>query len=139
VRCVCDTNVLISALVFPGGAPDQVVERARFGDFRNLSSPDLLSELRRVLTEKFRYTGDEAEVFVARVTAISELVYPTRRLSVVVRKEADNRVLEVAVEGRADLIVTGDRRDLLPLETYEGIRLVTPREALALLAEQDPR
>lgn len=53
------------------------------------------------------------------------MVLPTERLSVVERDESDNRFIECAVEGEADLIVSGDRH-LLSVGEYQGIRVVTP-------------
>jgi predicted nucleic acid-binding protein len=62
--------------------------------------------------------------------ALSQLVLPRVRLAVVTAKESDNRVLECAVEGQADVIVTGDRKHLLPLGSYAGIPIITPRDFL---------
>jgi len=59
------------------------------------------------------------------------LVEPTHRIDAS-RDPDDNRVLEAAIAGEADYIVTGDR-DLLELGSYEGIRIVTPAEFVALL------
>jgi putative PIN family toxin of toxin-antitoxin system len=130
VRVVCDTNVLLSALVFPGGPPDQVVQLARFGQLEHFTSPDILSELRRVLTRKFRYTRAEADEHAARIVAFSQLVYPTERIVVVTRKDADNRILECAVAARADALVTGDHRDLVPLRVYRDTQIVTAAQFL---------
>lgn len=133
MRIVCDTNVLISALVFPGGPPDQVFELARAGQVEHFTSPDILAEFRKVLSEKFRYSETEAGEFVGSVVAMSTLVYPSLRLRVITRKDADNRILEAAKAAEADLLVTGDRRDLLPLVDYDGIKIVTPADALSLI------
>jgi len=59
---------------------------------------------------------------------LSDLVAPTFTLTDIVAKESDNRFLECAVAGRADLIVTGDRKHLLPLGAFRGIPIVSPAE-----------
>lgn len=62
--------------------------------------------------------------------AISHLVVPAFTLAVITAKESDNWILECAVAGGADLIVTGDRKHLLPLGNYRGIAIVTPADFL---------
>lgn len=132
---MCDTNVLLSALIFPGGSPEQVIELCRTGELSHFTSPDILSEFRGVLTRKFRYGASDAEEFCERVLAFSELVYPTQRLRVVTRKDSDNRVIECAVTANAEFIITGDRRDLLPLRSYGDVQIVTAADLLRRLAE----
>ena len=60
------------------------------------------------------------------------VVDPEASISIVKGSEADNRILECAVEARADFIVTGDKRHLLPLATFRGVKIVSPAEFLEL-------
>lgn len=69
--------------------------------------------------------------FFADVRAVAIIVEPAHRLDVS-RDADDNRVLEAAVAGSADYIVTGDR-DLLELGSHAGIRIVTPADFVKLL------
>jgi putative PIN family toxin of toxin-antitoxin system len=99
-----------------------------------LSAP-LRDELDRVLRyPKLASAFPEPDRIVALLAAIAEPVEPAERLSVLA-DEPDNRVLEAAVSGQADLIVSGDAR-LLELGTFRGIRIITAREAQRLI-EQD--
>lgn len=131
---VCDTNVLISALLFPGGAPDRVFQRIMAGRLQHATSPDILTELAGVLDRKFSHLADQVPAVVQLVRDVSELVYPALRLKVVADDPTDNRILECAVTAQAQFLVTDDRKHLLPLKTYEGIQIVSPRDFLALLA-----
>jgi predicted nucleic acid-binding protein len=60
------------------------------------------------------------------------------RLTAIGRDPSDNRLLEAALEGEADYIVSGDR-DLLDLGSYEGIGIITPARFLAILREASER
>ncbi len=132
MRVVLDTNVLISALVWPHGVPSQVVGLARQGRIRSVVSPVLLDEFRRVLQEKFEFQSDFTEVAVEMILGHSDVIVPRRALRVIRADPDDDRVLECAVEGRAGTIVTGDRH-LLVLKDFQGIRILTPREFLTLV------
>lgn len=65
--------------------------------------------------------------------ALATILEPQRRPSVIQRNEADNRILECAVEASADYIVTGDRQHLLPLKEHLGTRIVTSVQFLSVL------
>lgn len=129
MRAVLDTNVLISAVVF-GGLPGELVEAAREQRFQPILSPEILDELRRVLRKKFLYSDKavyRAETVLRRTSIVVE---PEQRVAMIQNDPADNRVLEAAIAGNADLIVSGDRAHLLPLHSFRGIPIVTPRQFL---------
>lgn len=134
IRIVCDTNILISALVFPGGAPDEVLGLARLGEVDLYLSPDIISEFKTVLVRKFKYSPAEAAVFIDRILEIATLAYPTERLQIIRRVPADNRILECAQAVPADYLITGDKRDLLPLKKIGTCKIVTAREFLQMMS-----
>lgn len=134
MRVVLDTNVWISALVFPGGVCDQLVRKLRESpSVVLLTSPFILQEFERVLVEKFGYAQHDAEPLRRAVEQFSTVVEPQGQVTVIHHPDADNRILECAVDGQADLLVTGDAKHLLPLQTFRGIRICSPREILDLL------
>jgi len=93
----------------------------------------VLAELRDVLVrEKLQRYADQDDIrdFVAEIAAESEWVNPDREV-VVCRDPRDDKFLSLAACGRATHLVTGDR-DLLVLDPFEGIRIVTPRQFLEL-------
>jgi putative PIN family toxin of toxin-antitoxin system len=128
LRVVFDTNVLVSALAFPGGRGEEALRRiVDERDVLILSKP-IVDELLGVLARKFSRDAEELAHTAVFLTALAVMAKPTRRLRVV-KDEADNRILECAVAGRADAIVTGDQ-DLLGLREYRGIRLLSLRDYL---------
>jgi uncharacterized protein len=125
VRTVLDTNVLISAFVFPGGAPEHVYRQALEGRITLITSRPLLSELGRVLTEEFGWESPYAEEVVSQLVRIAEVVDPAERITDITDDPADNRVLEAAAADEAEMIVSGDRH-LLTLGTWRGTRILKP-------------
>jgi len=140
IHAVVDTNTLISGLISPLGAPAQITRRWRRGDFLLLTSPALLAELRRVLeypriADRLGWLAEQRARFVESVETLALVTQGTLRLPGVTRDPKDDPVVACAVEGGAGFIVSGDR-DLLVLGAYRGVRMVTPREFLALLEAQ---
>jgi|SRR5579872_6756275 len=129
IRAVVDTNVYISALMF-GGLPGFVLDSAFSGAFLLITSPALLDELDEKLRLKFEILPEDAAAVRARLEAIAQVVRPHMALNVIKDDPDDNRVLECAVQGRADYIVSGDRRHLLKLGAYESIPIITVRQFL---------
>ena len=131
LRVVVDTNVLFSALAFPKDSPPaNVLELARFGTIEIVVSPFMINELERTLRR--RASWDEARLFILmrRLKTFLSLVEPATRVNVIKRIEADNRILECALEAKADALVTGNMKDIRPLGTFQGIAILTPREFL---------
>jgi len=128
VRVVFDTNIFISALVFPGREAEKGVIRVIDGPDHLVISRPIVDEVLAVLARKFARDGEELARVAVLVAEIGELVAPKRRLHVL-KDDADNRILECAVAGHAEQIVTGDRA-LLQLRSFETVRIVSLRSYL---------
>jgi putative PIN family toxin of toxin-antitoxin system len=128
MRVVFDTNIFISALAIPGSRAERAVSRIIEGRDELVISLDIIKEVLAVLSSKF---GREREALSHVAVILSELgalVEPNQRLRVF-RDEPDNRIVECAAFGKADLIVTGDK-EMLRLKEYKGIRITSLREYL---------
>lgn len=140
MRAVVDTNVLLRALLRPGGPIEPVFGRLLLAHYILVYSQALLDEFievtgrPRIWARYFRNRHGDVNAAVNLIRVRGQLVVPERRITVC-RDPKDNMVLEAAVAGRADLIVSGDQ-DLLVLHPFEGIPVVGPSRFLALLAEQ---
>jgi len=128
IRVVFDTNVYISALMF-GGLPGSLLDLGLLQSFLLVVSPALLDELDEKLQEKFEVAAEDAAIIRDKLESVAEIVRPDMVLQVITDDPDDNRVLECAVKGRADYIVTGDRH-LLKLGSYDAISIVTVRQSL---------
>ena len=132
MRVVLDTNVLLSALAFPGSKPDRVLQRVRRGEVELFLSPFILAEFERILRDKFRFTKRQTDERVTAIRHMATLVEPTERITLVAAKDDDNRILECALAARADYLVTGDKEHLLPLRSVGPTQIVTPAAFLTL-------
>ena len=130
MKAVLDTNVLVSAYVFPGGTPEAVYRLALEGRLEIGTSRALLAELGRVLELKFGWDPARVEAVVAQVTRIATVVEPDETVRVVKADPADDRVLEAAVAFGARAIVSGDRH-LLDLGAWREIELLSPAAFMA--------
>ena len=127
-RVVFDTNILVSALVFPGGRGEAALRRIIVETDQLVLSRPVVDELLDVLARKFARDAEELAHIAVFVTELAVIVAPKRRLRIV-KDDPDNRILECAVAGRAEVIVTGDKA-LLALKLYRKIRIMTLREYL---------
>ena len=133
MRAVLDTNVLISAFVFPGGKPEAVYRLALEGRLEIGTSRPLLAEFGRVLEQKFGWDPDRVEAAVAQMTRIAMVVEPSEVVRVIATDPADHRVLEAGRAYGADVIVSGDRH-LLDLAVWSEIETVSPAEFIARMS-----
>jgi len=129
VRVVADTNILVSALLF-GGPPEQVFLAGLRGEIQLLISLSLLKELEKVLKEKFKLNIHLVREIIEEVREVAEIVEVSSHIKAISYPDRDNRVLECAVDGKANFIVTGDTRHILPLKEYGGIKILSPSEFL---------
>jgi uncharacterized protein len=113
-----------------------LIEHAIEGDTVELfTSPVLLDELAQTLgyskfTARIKRFGTSITALVAQYTALVTLVMPASVPRVLANDPDDDHVIAAAVAARAQLIVTGDRKHLLPIGTHQGIAIVTAREVL---------
>ena len=130
MRCVFDTNVLISALLLPESKPREALELA-IQKGRILLSFATLAELYEVLGRKkfLRYVDeDDIRRFLAALTREAEWIDVDVRIAAC-RDPKDDKFLEVAVSGHATHVVTGDA-DLVALNPFRGIEILPPHRFL---------
>ncbi len=135
-RYIFDSNVIVSALLFHDSVPGQAFVRS-LNHGTILLSQQLLEELNEVLSrEKFnRYvTREEREQFLENLILESELLEITESVQVC-RDPKDDHILDLAINGKALFVVTGDG-DLLELNPFRGIQIVTPSRFVELIGEQ---
>jgi len=129
-RVVFDTNILLSAFIF-GGNPERLFELARSKKIQLLTSSSILAEFATRLKDKFLWDDVDIAEAIKTIGYSSELIRPTQKLSVL-RDDPDNRVLECALEGKTDFIVSGDKH-LLTLKEFRKIPIIKAAEIVSEL------
>jgi putative PIN family toxin of toxin-antitoxin system len=137
MRVVLDANIFVSALLNTHGAPKQIDDRWRDEAFELLTSDAILAEIERVLNYPkiaalHQLTDSERREFLTLLREESHVISYNETLHVS-PDESDNRYLECATGGGADYLVTGDKKHLLPIWEYQGIKIISPATFLALL------
>ncbi len=122
---VCiDSNVYISGIAF-GGNPLKVLEMGLNREFFLVTGPNILNEVRRNLLVKLGLGKVRVEQFLYDLGQVSSIYVPEGK-NHYVDHEADNLVLELALIGGCDVLVTGDKKHLLPLKTFQGVIIEPP-------------
>jgi putative PIN family toxin of toxin-antitoxin system len=132
-RAVVDTNILIRAVIKPLGTVGPVVVRLRASEYKLIYSKKLLDELIAKLAlprirQKYDVNDETVEDILALIALRGEMVEPTRKVKVC-RDPKDDMVIEAALAGEAQYIVTGDE-DLLALKEFESIEILIPKSFL---------
>jgi uncharacterized protein len=133
LRVACDTNVLVSAFI-AAGPPSRILEEAIDGRLELVLLSPAMVELERILTGKLGFEPKrwrQVEGFLIDLAA--ELIPPpTSSPEAVSGDPDDDLILACAIEAEMNVLVSGDRRHLLPVGEHRGVRVITPQ---ALLAE----
>ncbi|MBI5634458.1 MAG: putative toxin-antitoxin system toxin component, PIN family [Nitrospirae bacterium] len=125
MRVVFDTNIFISALAIPGSLAVKAILKIIEGEDTLLTSRVLLDELLSTLARKFSHDAEQLSRVAVNISELAEMVKTGKRINVL-KDDPDNRVLECAVAGKADLIITGDK-EMLSLKGYKGIKIISLR------------
>jgi putative PIN family toxin of toxin-antitoxin system len=133
LKVVLDTNVYISIFTSPRGELGAIWEHAIKRTYTLLISPEIVAEVANVLRDKFMWPEPEIKARVKRFARMADIITPTIVPNVIENDPADNHILACAVSGKAQVIVSGDKRHLLPLKEYEGIPIVRPVDFLRML------
>ncbi len=136
MRVVADTNVIISMLLW-GKSLERLLVSVNTRKITLCFSPDTIDELFEVINypriKKQAYNLKvPVETLIDKLLAVSEIVYPAQRISLITDDPSDNRILEAAVVAKVDYIISGDRH-LLRIKQIAGIPILTPAQFLKLL------
>jgi putative PIN family toxin of toxin-antitoxin system len=128
MRVVFDSNIYISALIIPGSQSAKAILRIVNNQDILILSKAIIDEALSVLAKKFSRDIDAISRVAIYLNELGEIIYPVKKLKIF-KDDPDNRILECAVSGKADTIVTGDK-EMLHLKKYKGIKIITLRDYL---------
>jgi putative PIN family toxin of toxin-antitoxin system len=135
LKAVFDSNIFVSALAIPGGQAERAIDLVLDARVNLCISKEIIHEVLGVLAQKFSKGPEELSRTAVFLSELGELVHPRKKLTVL-DDEPDNRILECAATGNADVIVTGDRA-MLNLKKYQEIRILSLRHFLDEISTAD--
>ncbi len=138
MRVVLDANIVISAIIF-GGKPAVVLGLARSKDIEVFVSEPIIGQIVRALRLKFGWNNWRINNFSVDIQELTTTVFPNININIIKEKDSDNRILECAVEAQADYIVSGDKKHVLSLKEFEGIKIISPKEFLEIFLTNEEK
>ena len=133
MKAVLDTNVFVSGIHWKGSS-SKIIEAMHANKFESVTSDEILREFVEVMNGFKIPLPNEAvmnwENFIMRK---SEIVLPKQRFDAVKNDPDDNKFIEAAIEGNCDCIVSKDKKHLLAMKEFRGIKIVSPEEFLNLI------
>lgn len=136
LKIVSDTGFYVAAALKNGYARSYLIGRgSKFLSYQLYSSEAILIELQRVLEETFHFERIQVVKVVADIRKVVVIVHPTRKIKVV-RDPDDDKILECALEARAEVVLAFDK-DLLALKEYEGIKIIHPSTMQYMFLKND--
>ncbi len=133
MRAVFDTNIFISAFIIPGSQGERAFLLAHQRRFDLCTSVAILTETAQKLRDKFYQSDEDIIAALKIISRAAEVFKPTTSVNVL-RDVPDNRILECALEARADLVVTGDHH-MLRLKIFQGIPIIRLADFLRMFPE----
>jgi uncharacterized protein len=132
LRVVFDTNVLFSAVGWHGN-PAKCVELVQSSRIDGVTCVEILDELAEKLSLKLEFSDEQIGVVLASFLSVFEVVAISGTMTGLQPDSKDDKILECAVVAGATHVVTGDRKHLLPLQEFRGVKVVTPAELVKLV------
>ena len=137
MKVVLDSNVIISALLWPG-TPNKILQLIEKREIKLCFTPQILKEIQEVLKRpkfllRIKVCRTSTEELIAGISKIAELFPDIKIPSIVKEDPDDDRILSCALIANAQFIITGDAH-LLKLKKFAGIPIITPHKFLKLLS-----
>jgi len=123
LKLTLDTNVLVSATIIEG-KQYEILKLVKLGKVKLVISAEIIEEFKEVISrEKFGFSEEQVDEAVREILDIAEIVIPQVKIDAIKEDPDDKIVLECALEGEVDYIISGDEH-LLGLGSYQNIKIV---------------
>lgn len=137
MRVVIDSNIYLSGLIFPDSKPALILYLANQGKFKVYCSDFIVDEIRRILIKKFGYNERIANQFIGEFLKFIKIIIPHKKINIIKANKDDNHILECALFAKADYLITGDKKHILPLGKIGKTEIINPAEFIKMLIEKD--
>lgn len=130
MKIVLDSNIILSALIFPKSKPAHVLELAKTGKFELYLSRFIIKEIKKNLSVKFDYSESISNKVINELLKFGKIVVIKKQISRIKEKADDNRILETAVTAKADYLISGDKKHILPLKNIGKTKIISASDFL---------
>jgi len=131
-KVTIDTNILISAFVFPDGIVREIINLAIEKQIEIFISEKIIEEHIRILSGKFHWTDEDIKENLIFLKKIFNIIKTEKKIDIIKNDEADNRILECAITAGTNFIFTGDKH-LLNIKKYKNISILKPADFMRLM------
>ena len=132
MKIAVDTNFLVSATQWDYSVSHKLLERLIRSNTEIFTTKEILDEFAEVLKRDFLYNEADIENLLEKILQFLTLVSPSMKIDVVKEDADDNKIIECAIESKAEYIISYDKH-LLNIKEYQGIKIIQPEELLSLL------
>ena len=126
LRIVLDTNILVSAFFWEDNERN-ILLKCKKRNLNSITSLEILNELEKVLKIKFKVPENKIRDYSKEILYFSEIVFPLGELDIIKEDPTDNIILETAVIGKANILVTGNKH-LLKLKKYKSVKILQVKD-----------
>jgi len=134
ISVILDTNIFISGIFWDGNFCSEIIDAWRDGRIILITSPEIIQELVDILQNfKIEMPQDIIAVWRKLVVENAMLVFPTEKLDIVKNDPKDNKFFEAALAGKAQYIVSQDKKHILSIPEFGGIKTISPGEFVKIL------
>jgi putative PIN family toxin of toxin-antitoxin system len=126
LRVVLDTNILVSAFFWEGNER-KILFKCKTRKLNSITSLEILNELEKVLKTKFKVPVNKIRDYSKEILYFSEIVFPLGELDIIKEDPTDNIILETAIIGKANILVTGNKH-LLKLKKYRNVKILQTKD-----------
>lgn len=133
IKVVIDTNVFISGIFWKGNYCSKIIEAWKFESITMVSSLEIIEELGEILKDfKIQMPEEMIKEWQNKIIENSILVKPREKLDIVKNDPKDNKFFEAAITGNAEYIISQDKKHILSIKEYKGIKTISPEEFLQI-------
>lgn len=131
IRVVIDTNIFVSGIFWEGNFCSKIIDLWRYSKVTIISSLEIIEELGETLRDfKIRMPEDMIKEWQNKIIENAIIVEPKEKLNIVKNDPKDNKFFEAALAGNANYIISQDKKHVLSIKEYKGIKTVSPEEFL---------
>lgn len=131
MKITVDTNFLVSAIQWDYSVSHKLLMKLLEKEVKIFTTKDILEEFSEILERDFRYASEEISNILGKVRAFITLIETTSNVDIVKDDLDDNKIIACAVDSLSEYVISYDKH-LLKLQKYEGIRIITPEEAMGV-------